>query len=164
MIDLCEGNEDPQFAFGLNQLARLYEDQGKYNEAEPLYLRSLSIREKQLGENHPTVATSLNNLALLYNAQGNYADAQKLSQRALTIWQQKLGDHHPHTQDSLWITKMLNVQVLLDCDSQTLLGILEDLAQEAKLPYPETEIELMLLETIATHPQLLQSLREALHS
>ena len=164
MIDLCEGNEDPQFAFGLNQLARLYEDQGKYNEAEPLYLRSLSIREKQLGENHPTVATSLNNLALLYNAQGNYADAQKLSQRALTIWQQKLGDHHPDTQNALFATKMFNVQILLDCDTQTLLGLLKGIAQKANLPDPDTATMLMILETIATNPQLLQSLREALHS
>jgi tetratricopeptide (TPR) repeat protein len=157
------GKNHPYVAESLNNLAELYRKQGKYNEADPFHRRSLAIREKQLGENHPHVAQSLNNLALLYNDQGNYADAKDLSERALTICKQELGDHHPHTQDSLWITKMLNVQVLLDCDSQTLLGILEDLAQEAKLPYPETEIELMLLETIATHPQLLQSLREALH-
>ncbi len=51
-----------------------------------------------------------------------------------------------------------------ECDTQTLFRILEDFDQEANLPYPDTETELMLLETIATDPQLLQSLRELLHS
>ena len=149
--------------WGLNNLAALYRNQGKYNEAEPLYLRSLSIRENQLGENHPDVAQSLNNLALLYNAQSNYADAKNLSQRALTIFQQALGDHHPDTQNSLFSTKMFNVQILLDCDTQTLYGVLDFLAQLANLPDSDTEINLMLLETIATDPQLLQSLREGMY-
>ena len=140
----------------------MYQSQGRYTEAEPLCLRSLSVGEKQLGANHPDVATSLNNLALYYNAQGNYGEAKTVSQRALTIRQQKLGDHHPDTQNSLFATKMLNVQVLLDCDSDKLFSILKDLAEQANLPYPDTEINLMLLEEIATNPQLLQSLRQAL--
>lgn len=37
--------------------------QGKYAKAEPLYERSLAIREKSLGLNHPDVAVSRNNLA-----------------------------------------------------------------------------------------------------
>jgi tetratricopeptide (TPR) repeat protein len=157
------GEDHPDIAKDLNNLAGLYESQGKYNEAEPLYKRSLSIREKQLGENHPDVAQSFNNLALLYNTQGNYVEAKSLSQRALTIFQKALGDHHPHTQNSLLAVEGLNVQILLDCDTQKLLGILKAFAQQANLPAPDTETYLMLLERIATNPQLLQSLREALH-
>ena len=157
------GENHPDFVQSLTNLAGLYNSQGKYNEAEPLYQRSLSITEKQLGENHPEVANSLNNLAFLYNDQGNYAEAKNLSQRALTICQQKLGDQHPNAQDFLLATKIFNVQILLDCDSDTLFSILEGFAQEANLPYPDTETELMLLERIATNPQLLQSLRETLH-
>ena len=58
---------------------------------------------------------------------------------------------------------MLNVQVLVNCNTQTLFGVLDFLAQEANLTDPDTETYLMLLETIATNPQLLQSLREVLH-
>ena len=47
----------------LNNLAALYDSQGKYAEAEPLHKRSLAIREKVLGKEHPDVALSLNNLA-----------------------------------------------------------------------------------------------------
>ena len=36
---------------------------GQYAKAEPLYQRSLKIRESQLGPDHPDVAASLNNLA-----------------------------------------------------------------------------------------------------
>ena len=156
------GENHPDVAQSLNNLASLYESQGKYEEAEPLYRRSLAIKEKQLGEDHPDVATSLNNLALFYNTQGNYTEAQTLSQRALTILKQKLGDQHLHTQKSLFATKMFNVQVLLDCDTQTLLGILQAFAQQANLPDPDTETNLILLEMIATNPQLLQSLRQVL--
>ena len=42
--------------------------QGRYADAEPLYKRSLAIREKALGPDHPDVATSLNNLAELYRS------------------------------------------------------------------------------------------------
>ncbi len=156
------GKDHPKIATDLNNLALLYESQGRYTEAENLYLRSLAIRAKQLGENHPDVAQSLNNLAMLYNIQGNYGEAKTFSQRALTIRQQKLGDQHPHTQNSLFTTKMFNVQVLLDCDTQTLFDILQALAQQANLPDLDTETMLILLEEIATNPQLLQSLRQAL--
>ena len=43
--------------------AGLYQAQGRYSEAEPLYKRSLLISEEQLGADHPDTATSLNNLA-----------------------------------------------------------------------------------------------------
>ena len=41
----------------LNNLAALYRAQGRYAEAEPLYKRSLAIREKALGPDHPDVAS-----------------------------------------------------------------------------------------------------------
>ncbi len=60
------GSEHPNVADVLNNLAALYDTQGKYVEAEALYQRSLAIREKALGPEHPDVAISLNNLAFLY--------------------------------------------------------------------------------------------------
>ena len=43
------GPDDPRLATSLNNLAGLYDNQGKYAEAEPLYKRSLAIDEKALG-------------------------------------------------------------------------------------------------------------------
>ncbi len=40
------GPRDNRLATSLNNLALLYDDQGRYKEAEPLYQRSLAIWEK----------------------------------------------------------------------------------------------------------------------
>jgi tetratricopeptide (TPR) repeat protein len=79
----------------------LQHQRGQYAEAEPLYQRSLAIREKALGPDHPDVATSLNNLALNYRRQGKNAEAAPLYQRSLAIREKALGPHHPDVALSL---------------------------------------------------------------
>ena len=44
-------------------------NQGKYDDAEPLYKRALTIKEEVLGPRHPDVASILNNLASLLESQ-----------------------------------------------------------------------------------------------
>ena len=53
-------------AVSLNNLAVLYDSQGQYAQAEPLYRRALAIWERAIGPDHPDVATSLENMAALY--------------------------------------------------------------------------------------------------
>ncbi len=72
-------------AASLNNLAELYRTQGRYAEAEPLYKRSLAIREGALGPEHPDVAQSLENYALLLRETGRSAEAAKLEARAEAI-------------------------------------------------------------------------------
>lgn len=43
--------------------------QGKFEEAEPLFIRLLAIDEKVHGPDHPEVSTDLNNLAALLKVQ-----------------------------------------------------------------------------------------------
>ena len=95
------GPQDPRLATSLNNLAELYRLQGKFVDAEPLYKRSLAIREKALGPEHPRVAGSLNNLAGLYYQQGKYNEAEPLYKRSLAIWEKALGSEHPHVATSL---------------------------------------------------------------
>jgi tetratricopeptide (TPR) repeat protein len=66
----------------LNNLANLYQKQGRLAEAEPLHRRALGIREKALGPEHPDVGASLDNLAGLYRAQGKLDEALTLARRA----------------------------------------------------------------------------------
>ena len=47
------GEEDRRLAASLNNLALLYRAQGRYAEAEPLYQRSLAMREQALGRSTP---------------------------------------------------------------------------------------------------------------
>ena len=70
-------------ATSLNNLAILYQDMGRYAEAEPLYRRSLAIGEKQLGRDHPDVANSLDNLADLYRP---WADTPRPSRSTAAAW------------------------------------------------------------------------------
>ena len=41
---------------------QVYKNQGKYNEATPMYQKALAIYIKALGEEHPSVAITFGNL------------------------------------------------------------------------------------------------------
>ena len=69
-------------------MARLYQSQGRYDEAESLYLQAMALREKVLGSGHPEMAVDLNDIALLYHEQGRLREAEPLYLRALEIRQQ----------------------------------------------------------------------------
>jgi tetratricopeptide (TPR) repeat protein len=88
-------------ALGKDWMAILYNSQGRYSEAEPLYLQALEIWRSKLRHDHPSIASSLNNLADLYNSQGRYNEAELLHLQALGIWQSQLGHDHPHIASSL---------------------------------------------------------------
>ena len=95
------GPDDLRLATTLNNLAVLYDEQGRYAEAEPLYKRALAIMEQVLGPEHPDVALNLNNLASLYRFQGKYAEAEPLYKRLLAITDKALGPEHPDVATSL---------------------------------------------------------------
>jgi tetratricopeptide (TPR) repeat protein len=89
------GPEDPEVAADLNNLASLYQDEGRYSEAEPLFKRAVAIGDKVLGPEHPDVAVRLSNLAMLYKDQQRYAEAEPLAKRALAISEKALGPEDP---------------------------------------------------------------------
>jgi hypothetical protein len=72
-------------ATSINYLADLYFDYDKYDQAEPLYKRSLTIRENFFGPEHPEVATSLIGIAELYRKTGRDKEADELEKRASHI-------------------------------------------------------------------------------
>lgn len=71
------GDNHPDYAWSLNNLAAVYLDLGNYEKAEPLYTEAKSIREHVLGKDHPDYAGSLNNLANLYVKMGSYEKAER---------------------------------------------------------------------------------------
>ena len=50
----------------------------RYDEAEPIYKRSLAILEKVLGPQHPDIRAALQGLSALYRAQGRNKEADRL--------------------------------------------------------------------------------------
>ncbi len=79
------GPDDERLATSLNNLAALYYSQGNYAEAEPLFKRSLALREKALGPDHPNLALMLENYAVLLRNMQRNAEAEKMEARAQAI-------------------------------------------------------------------------------
>jgi tetratricopeptide (TPR) repeat protein len=77
--------------------ANVYTNQGRYEEAEQLYLRALEGYEEELGPKHPDTLRTVQNLAGVYRDQGRYEEAEQLYQRALEGREEKLGPKHPDT-------------------------------------------------------------------
>jgi|GEM_PF-3071068 len=75
------------YAAQANAAANFYRDVKKYDQAETLLKRVLTIRLRQFGPDHPDVAVSNSNLAYLYN---NFlrrpADAEPLLVEALRVF------------------------------------------------------------------------------
>lgn len=88
-------------AHQLTQRADALFQQGKYQEALPLFQRSLAIREKALGAEHADIAVTLINMSILYDKLGQYDLALPLAQRALAIREKALGSEHADTAESL---------------------------------------------------------------
>ncbi len=79
------GPDHPSVAVTLHNLAGLYRNQGRYEDATPLFLRSLAISEEKLGPDHPTVATVLEKYAILLRRIGREQEAEQLERRAARI-------------------------------------------------------------------------------
>ena len=95
------GVNHPNYDIALNNLALVYEAQGKYAEAEGLFSRALAIKEKALGADHPDMAIALNHLALVYYDEAKYAAAEGLYKRALAIKEKAFGAGPPQVAASL---------------------------------------------------------------
>ena len=95
------GPEQPETATSLNSLASLYQAQGRYGDAAPMYEEAIRIWKAALGPNHPDTATGLSNLASLCQARGDPALAVPLYAEALRIWQAALGPDDSKTATCL---------------------------------------------------------------
>jgi CHAT domain-containing protein len=95
------GEDHPDYATSLHNLAGLYRDMGEYRQALPLYEQARDLYKRRLGEGHPAYATSLNHLAALYRAMGDYRRALPLYERARDLYKRRLGEGHPDYAASL---------------------------------------------------------------
>ena len=105
-------------------LAVELQDQGKYDEAEPLYREALEVRRATLGSRHQKTLTSISNLGMLLKAKGDLAAAEPLYHEALEVRRETLGDRHLNT-----LTSINNLGVLLKVKGD--LAAAEPLYREA---------------------------------
>ena len=64
------GENHPNVAESLNNLAEIYRETGRYSEAEPLYLQALDICERVWGVDHIRSVAVRENLEKLAAAMG----------------------------------------------------------------------------------------------
>ena len=87
------GDEHPDTATSLANVADILRAQGKYDEAKKDIKKALLIREKILG-NHPDTARSHSQLGLLYHSKLKYDEALTEHEKALEIALELLGENH----------------------------------------------------------------------
>ncbi|KGB57616.1 CHAT domain-containing protein [Sphingopyxis sp. SE2] len=87
------GESSHRTAIMYGNVAHNLVQQGRFDEAEPMYRRSIEIQKSVAGADHPSYATQLINLA--YNL-GPEA-AEPLMREALGIFRAKFGDDNPET-------------------------------------------------------------------
>jgi tetratricopeptide (TPR) repeat protein len=93
--------DDAPHAVAIVDLAEFYRSQARYDEAEPLFTRAISMLERGGDPQRARLARPLNSLALVYRAQGFYDRAEPLCRRALTILEALHGAEHPSTAAAL---------------------------------------------------------------
>lgn len=71
---------------------RLLQDQGRFDEAEPLMKECVQIYRMKYGPSHPETIACLNNLATLYYAEGHLTDAESLMEECLRLKKEVNGD------------------------------------------------------------------------
>lgn len=98
----CElGEEHPDVALSLNELAVLLSAKGDKPAAEIVYREALALRRRLFGDKHLDVALSLNNLGVLLKDMGRYVEAEPLFREALSLRRELLGAEHPHVAITL---------------------------------------------------------------
>jgi CHAT domain-containing protein/tetratricopeptide (TPR) repeat protein len=88
------GEDHPNFATSLHNLAVACYQRGDYARAEALCRRALEIRKQALGTAHPDYAASLHTLAAVYASRGDSQRAEPLYREAMEIRNTALGEEH----------------------------------------------------------------------
>lgn len=95
------GRDEPKLAEALHELAATLWWEGKFEEAERYYVRSLEIRRRLYPGDHPDVAESLTHLAACHLRLGRFESARAMYDEALVIRQRHFGVESEHVAASI---------------------------------------------------------------
>lgn len=94
LTDACRleyGEESAPYASLLGELGAYYRGQGRYEESEDCFQRSLDLLGETVGKESPAYATALNNLASVHRFTGRYADAEREYAACLALYRRTVG-------------------------------------------------------------------------
>jgi len=84
---------------------------GQFERAEPLFQKSLAIREKLLGKEHPDTAISYHDLAHFYYNTDDTERASGYIKKAIEIRERVLPENHPDLiKSKKWLLKIQQKQ------------------------------------------------------
>jgi tetratricopeptide (TPR) repeat protein len=93
----------------LNNLAMLYDEEGRLAEAVPIGEEILAGRRALLGPTHPLTIMSMNNLAYMYKNQSRFDEARQLLAEAIATGERVLGEKHPET--AIYVHSLAEVEI-----------------------------------------------------
>ena len=106
------GREHKDTASSYHNLASLYYQLEKFNQAEPLYKNALIIREKILVKSHPDIAHSYNGLGFVYLQLEEYNQAYILLNKAFKLFQEIYNPEHEKMHFIREILEVLESEIL----------------------------------------------------
>jgi TonB family protein len=128
-------------AMCLEDLANVYEGQGKYADAELILKRALAVREKAHGPDDPDVAWGAQRLAYSYMQEGKYSDAEPYLKRAIAVREKALGPESREVSESVRLLARAYFDQGRYADAEPLdarsLAILEKVLPPGSPGYPD---------------------------
>lgn len=95
------GDNNPEVANALVNVAAAVADQGRVDEAASLYREGLALRRRTQGHDHSEYATDLNGFADFLRINGTLEDARSAYEEALPILRRSLPPDHPRVIGAL---------------------------------------------------------------
>lgn len=125
------------------KLGDLYEQVGRFNDAETLYKQVVAAQEKAHGPIHPDVAKALEKLSMFYTLHDRYAELEPIIQRRLTILEK--------TQDAThFADPNLPSDLVINFAHMDTMSALNDLADLYGMLGRYSEMEALVKRNLAT--------------
>ncbi len=122
-IELMESIRDQDYPLfsanypmSLESLGFILKEQNEYAEAEEIYRKALTYREKVFGASDKSVSISLTNLGDLYLKQGKISEAEVMSRRALSILGEALENNELKESDISIFFRGLRILALVEVE------------------------------------------------
>jgi Tetratricopeptide repeat len=75
------GLEHPYTLTSMTNVASMCRDQGRWKEAEELFVQAIEMGKRVLGPEYPCTLSSMVNMALTYGNQGPWKEVERLGCR-----------------------------------------------------------------------------------
>jgi tetratricopeptide (TPR) repeat protein len=155
-ISLFEKGDLPEASAYVN-LADVYLDTGRLDEARALLEIALDLRKQHIGERTPEMATVLQGFGNLFMQQQRYPESLKYHQEALAIRKECLGSEHVDVGRSLYNVAVILFNLRKFCESYTTAQKAQEILQQAWLPGDERLV--LTAKLIKNYSELTEALR-----